>query len=83
MISWLRSNKDKLLHFGVNFVVGLTAVISWQFAIGACGGLSIGKEYGDSKAKGNKWSWMDIVADAIGATFGIGIGILIRRAING
>ena len=26
----------------------------------------MGKEYGDSKAQGNTWSWGDIVADGLG-----------------
>jgi len=33
-------------------------------------GLAIGKEYGDSKAPGNKWEWWGILADAIGIAVG-------------
>lgn len=34
----------------------------------------LAKEYGDSKAVGNYWSWSDIVADVIGALFGSQLG---------
>lgn len=33
----------------------------------ACG---IGKEYGDSKAHGNLWSWPDLAVDLAGAVIG-------------
>lgn len=46
---------DKLKHCLVNLLVGL----------------SLGKEYGDSKAPGNKWDWYDILADAIGIVTGL------------
>lgn len=65
-------NKDKLLHFIVNLIVVLS--IGWinlPLAIGLAAGLSIGKEYGDSKAPGNKWDWYDILADAIGIVIGL------------
>lgn len=72
--------KDKLLHFSCCLIV--SAVMA---AINGCYGLlisgwinsfacglfvGIGKEYGDSVAKGNKWDWKDIAADAIGAAIG-------------
>ena len=40
---------------------------------GACFalGLGFGKEYGDSKATGNKWDWKDIVADLAGIAFAV------------
>lgn len=71
---------DKLLHFISCLVVsacaacfnGLCGVI-WVGIINsfACGfAIGVGKEYGDSKAKGNKWDWKDIIADAIGALLG-------------
>lgn len=64
--------KDKWKHFGVCLIA---ALISTWFAIG----LGIGKEYGDSKAKGNKWDWWDILADGIGVIVGgvIHYGILL------
>ena len=60
--------KDKWLHFAVCTV---TSIIDTGFAIG----LAIGKEYGDSKAAGNKWDWMDILADAAGIVLGTAIRI--------
>ena len=39
----------------------------------ACG---IGKEYGDSKAHGNTWSWPDLAADAAGAFVGCFAGFV-------
>ena len=65
--------KDKLYHFGVC----LATTIAVGVFFGAISGflsamfLGIGKEYGDSKAYGNKWSWGDIVANTIGATAGL------------
>lgn len=69
---------DKVYHFLANFVMGLTAFLSVPFAIGLCLGASFGKEYGDSKAPGNKWDWLDILADALGAAAGIGVALLIK-----
>ncbi len=74
----MKIGKDKILHFGVNFVLALSAFLSWQFAIGICLGVSVGKEYGDSKASGNKWDWMDIVADLLGMGAGLGVVFLIK-----
>lgn len=39
----------------------------------ACG---LGKEYGDSKAYGNTWSWPDIAADVAGAVIGSLVGFV-------
>ena len=39
----------------------------------ACG---LGKEYGDSKAPGNKWDWKDILYDVYGAASGCLVGTL-------
>lgn len=46
----------------------LTAIVS-----GSCfsAGLALGKEYGDSKAAGNKWDWFDILADVGGLIIGV------------
>lgn len=61
--------KDKILHFGVNCLFALFGLYGVFFGLGA----SVGKEYGDSKAKGNKWDWYDIVADCIGLIVGYGV----------
>lgn len=45
-------------------------------------GLGLGKEYGDSKATGNRWDWWDILADAIGILSAIAV-ILAFRGITG
>lgn len=39
----------------------------------ACG---LGKEFGDSRAHGNTWSWPDIAADMIGAAVGCLVGFV-------
>lgn len=72
---------DNLLHILASF--GVAALIATLIAntgantLGAClsgflGGMAcgLGKEYGDSKAQGNKWSWKDIGWDAVGAVVG-------------
>ena len=73
--------KDKLLHAGVCFFATVLVAIAtfWVGQIGSilCGslfalGLGLGKEYGDSKASGNKWDWWDILADCVG----IGLAVL-------
>ncbi len=66
---------DKLLHFMACFFATVSVTLC-TCALGMlpsflCGGLfalglGLGKEYGDSKASGNKWSWADIVADVLG-----------------
>lgn len=71
---------DKILHCGVcaiaSLVVGLIDPLAGAaFAIG----LGLGKEYGDSKARGNKWDWLDIAADAVGTMIGTGLALLIRK----
>jgi uncharacterized protein YfiM (DUF2279 family) len=38
---------------------------------------ALAKEYGDSKAYGNFWSWWDIVADTLGIILGTVIRVLI------
>lgn len=66
--------KDKYKHFGVCLIA---SVIHPFLAIG----LAIGKEYGDSKAIGNKWDWYDILADIIGIVIGSGIHIVLRTML--
>ncbi len=76
---FIKKHWDKVLHSGANFVIALSAFVSYPFALGACIGVSVGKEYGDSKAAGNKWSWGDIVADALGMGTGLLIVFLIKK----
>lgn len=72
---------DKKKHFLVcmaaAFIAGIPFFITGKplFALVAgasfSAGLALGKEYGDSKAIGNKWDWMDIIADAGGLIVGV------------
>jgi len=76
----MRVGYDKFLHAIVSAVatiaIGLPLFfIGWSSIL--CGGLfslglGLGKEYGDSKAPGNKWDWFDILADVIGIAVGVG-----------
>ena len=73
--------KDKLQHFIVCIIIAavIAVIVANTCALAfpscmagflgalACG---IGKEYGDSKAHGNTWSWPDLAADAAGASEG-------------
>lgn len=70
--------KDKVLHLVVNFALAMTGFWNWFFALGLCLGASFGKEYGDSKAPGNKWDWLDILADLIGMGFGLLIVYIVK-----
>lgn len=76
---------DKVLHFFVCFfsTVLISIAMFWMgmwhavisgalFALG----LGLGKEYGDSKASGNKWDWRDIIADLLGIAVAAGTLIL-------
>lgn len=58
-----------LAHFlvGSPFMAILGAFLPSVF----CG---LGKEYGDSQAAGNSWSWTDVFADVAGALIGSQIG---------
>lgn len=69
---------DKIAHFGVNFILALTGFFRIWLAVGLSIGASIGKEYGDMNAKGNKWSWGDILADFLGMALGLGIVFLMK-----
>lgn len=72
--------KDKILHGVVCFMATLIIAFA-MFFLGKwpsilCGvwfatGLGFGKEYGDSKASGDKWDWWDILADGIGVTLAV------------
>lgn len=66
---------DKLLHFIISLLATFIATSLISFlgeAPALIGGsllaigLGLGKEYGDSKAPGNKWDWWDIAADLLG-----------------
>lgn len=67
--------KDKLYHFSVCFVI---ALYSTEAAIVG----ALAKEYGDSKAYGNTWSWADILADVLGIILGTVIRVLIIKRWN-
>ena len=82
-------HKDKLLHAGVCCVASAAVALA-TFFLGnwpsvCCGlffalGLGLGKEYGDSKAPGNRWDWWDVVADVVGMIAGAGL-VLLGRAL--
>ncbi len=76
--------KDKALHFWLcaiaTLITGTAAGILSGAMFGA--GLGIGKEYGDHKAPGNKWSWGDIGADALGIAAGAMAAYLIRVIVK-
>jgi len=72
----MKIGKDKWMHAGVCFAatalsfLGMKLFFPFAPSVTACwllpAGLGLGKEYGDSKATGNAWSWEDIVADGAG-----------------
>lgn len=71
IVNFLKQS-DKLKHCLVNLLVMLIAgSINIWLGIGLAAGLSLGKEYGDSKAPDNKWDWYDILADTIGIVIGL------------
>ena len=81
--------RDKILHFlvclGACVAVSLGMFFLGNWSSVCCGlffalGLGLGKEYGDSKASGNRWDWWDIVADVLGAAAGAG-AVLLGRAL--
>lgn len=74
--------KDKILHFSVNVVATIASLVLYRInpmllipmlAVG----LSLGKEYGDSKAVGNSWSWGDIIADLLGIAVVVAVALVI------
>lgn len=77
---------DKFLHAGVCFLATAFVILAtyWlgRTASVFCGvlfalGLGLGKEFGDSMAKGNKWDWGDMLADVVGILVAVGIALII------
>ena len=59
--------KDKLLHFTLSAVISFAMSLASPIAgVSFTLGKGLGKEYGDSKAVGNKWDWFDILATGAG-----------------
>lgn len=84
----MKIQTDKIKHLAVCFIVSTSASViesafgatySLSFLAGMIAGLAIGvgKEYGDKCAIGNRWDWNDIIADAVGALLGSGVGALV------
>ena len=76
----MQIGKDKIMHAIVCFfataIGGIATFWLGEVASLFCGGLfalglGLGKEYGDSKASGNKWDWWDIVADIVGIAIAV------------
>lgn len=72
--------KDKIKHFVYSALGTLVAGFILGATYGVCFGvgLGLGKEYGDMVAKGNTWSWGDILADVVGIIVGALLAFLIR-----
>lgn len=84
IIKWFTGLSDKLQHFfvclGSTLLIGLfSPIAATAFTLG----LGLGKEFGDSRAVGNKWDWWDILADICGVAAGafviLIIGLIRRR----
>ena len=91
ILAFFHIPEDKFLHTivcaGATFLVALGTFFMGKWNSIICGGLfalglGLGKEYGDSKATGNTWSWEDIVADCIGIVIG-GLLVLLLYVIMG
>lgn len=87
----MKIGKDKLAHAGVCFlattIVGLVVFGIGEAGAILCGvffalGLGLGKEYGDSKASGNKWDWWDILADVVGIVLAVVVLLVIFKIIK-
>lgn len=79
-ITQAKIGQDKYYHAGCSFVYGIVASTvtdnkNVAFAIAMAPGLA--KEIIDSQQKGNKFSINDLVADAVGAYFGVQVGQLL------
>lgn len=87
----LKMEQDKILHAAVCAAATLIIAICTS-ALGMipsllCGslfslGLGLGKEYGDSKATGNSWSWEDIIADLVGIVLACAILLTVYLLIH-
>ena len=75
---------DKLMHFGVCFLASMVLAFAFPetplVSIGFTCGLGLGKEYGDSKAIGNEFSYGDLLADGAGIACGVLAGLFLRNA---
>lgn len=77
--TWFSMLNDKFKHMLVCFLVAfLVGVLSPFAGVSASVRLSIGKEYGDSQAVGNRWDWSDVGADTIGIAIGISCAMVVR-----
>ncbi len=78
---------DKKLHFAVCATIAVGAMVlfraigspivasamaAWLTAMGA----GLGKEWGDKCDEHNTWSWGDVLADCVGATAGMTLGLV-------
>lgn len=63
----MKIGTDKWKHFGVNYAI---CAVGGSYGVALAVGASLGKEYGDKMAPGNKWDWMDILADICGIAAG-------------
>lgn len=75
------------MHFGVCFIAALVVSFDTWFldkvgsvctGVAFALGLGLGKEYGDSKASGNRWEWADILADCLGIACAVLVRILFK-----
>lgn len=69
---------DKMLHLLANFVLSLASFIDIGLGIGLSVGASAGKEFGDMMSPGNRWDWLDIVADVAGLCIGLALRFIFR-----
>ena len=69
------TDKDKLLHMAVCFLIAL-------YSTEASFTAALAKEYGDKNASGNHWCWMDILADTIGMLVGTAVRLVILASIH-
>lgn len=77
----MKIEEDKALHFMCCFIAGmLVMIVNGVLGLGWLGmlnafmvsmALGVGKEFGDYMSPSNRWDWMDIAADALGAAAGV------------
>lgn len=68
------SQKDKMYHFAVNFIIVLFLGVLFSPAIGLATAIvaSLGKEvYDEYRPNGSGWDWGDLTADLIGMILGL------------